>query len=364
MQKLGDFDTAHTLSDQDIVSTLAHIHTTETALAAARLATLAEADRRGIALKLGHSSVKRWYAHATRIPESNAAHQIALGTWLHHHPTIAAALTDGTIHYLHAKAIADGHTVITTADPTLDNNTQHELIAALLHVATHSIAKAVTDRAHELAHHAAATARARYDAEQQRRTEEQKNTPPEDTDGDGDGGGVDDGADGDDGVGRGADETEKTPDVDDAPQGPPPLPVSENTALNELHIYPLANGRNDIRGNYDKLTTERLKAALSPHAAPRPGPDGTRDPRTPARRNADALADIIAQHLRGGMRASGAPTADVKLIVRLADLMKKPSSARGEGPSGESPSSESPSGQNPSGGGPRDRSPNGRSPSG
>ena len=106
-KKLGDFTTAHTLSDQDIVTGLAHIHTTETQLAAARLAMLTEADRRGLALQLGHSSIKRWYAKAVRLPEGNIAHQMTLGKWLTHNPTVAEALTDGTIHYLHVKAIAD-----------------------------------------------------------------------------------------------------------------------------------------------------------------------------------------------------------------------------------------------------------------
>lgn len=66
MTKLGDFTTAHTLSDQEIVSGLAHVDATEKYLAAARMAMLAEADRRRLAKKLGHGSVKRWYADAFR----------------------------------------------------------------------------------------------------------------------------------------------------------------------------------------------------------------------------------------------------------------------------------------------------------
>ena len=94
MEEVGGFTTAHTLSDQDIVTALARIHTTETSMAASRLALLAEAERRGLALKLGHSSIKRWYSNAVRIPEGNAAHQIALGYWLGAHPSVAEALSD------------------------------------------------------------------------------------------------------------------------------------------------------------------------------------------------------------------------------------------------------------------------------
>jgi hypothetical protein len=69
MTKLGDFTTAHTLSDQEIVSGLAHVDATEKYLAAAKMAMLAAADRRRLAKKLGQGSVKRWYANAVRIPE-------------------------------------------------------------------------------------------------------------------------------------------------------------------------------------------------------------------------------------------------------------------------------------------------------
>ncbi|OLT36137.1 hypothetical protein BJF84_10955 [Rhodococcus sp. CUA-806] len=161
MEEVGGFTTAHTLSDQDIVTALARIHTTETSMAASRLALLAEAERRGLALKLGHSSIKRWYSNAVRIPEGNAAHQIALGYWLGAHPSVAEALSNGTIHILHAKAIADGHSTILTADPTLTDTHQADAVTVLLDIATRSLPRTVTDRAHELAHQAACDARAR-----------------------------------------------------------------------------------------------------------------------------------------------------------------------------------------------------------
>ena len=86
MQKLGDFQSAHTLSDQELEYALAHIHTTETSLTAAKLAILAESDRRGLGLKLGYSSVAYWHATSTRTPEAQSAHHIRLGYWLTQHP--------------------------------------------------------------------------------------------------------------------------------------------------------------------------------------------------------------------------------------------------------------------------------------
>lgn len=323
MQKLGDFTTAHTLSDQDIVTGLAHIHTAETQLAASRLAMLTEADRRGLALQLGHSSIKRWYAKAVRLPEGNIAHQIALGKWLWHNPTVAEALTDGTIHYLHVKAIADGIATVLAADPTLAESRQTDVIAVLLDVATRALAKDVHDRGQELAQHAANDARARHEAERQRREQDrcdeerrksERANSPDDTDSDD----------------RDSDDDRPDPRDDtrpnNTPQPPPPLPVSENRALNRLGIYPLANGRSKIDGNLDKLTVEKLKSALSPLTAPKPAPDGTRDPRTPDRRNADGLSELLDRYLHA-RTGTGSGGVNVNLTVSLADLLKKPTNA-------------------------------------
>jgi hypothetical protein len=106
------------------------------------------------------------------------------------------------------------------------------------------------------------------------------------------------------------------------------VPVAENTALNTLGIYPLANGRSKIDGNLDKLTTEKLKTALSPLTAPTPAPDGTPDPRTPNKRNADGLAELLDRYLNGhhntGPSSTRPGSTNVKLIVPLTELMKKP----------------------------------------
>ena len=312
MEEVGGFTTAHTLSDQDIVTALARIHTTETSLAASRLALLAEAERRGLALKLGHSSIKRWYSNAVRIPEGNAAHQIALGYWLGAHPSVAHALSNGTIHILHAKAVADGHSTILTADPTLTDTHQADAVTVLLDIATRSLPRTVTDRAHELAHQAACDARARHETERRRREEEQrhkasdKNSRPDSKPGD-----------------QPPAPPSSPPVPPPGPPMPPPVPVAENTALNTLGIYPLANGRSKIDGNLDKLTTEKLKTALSPLTAPTPAPDGTRDPRTPNKRNADGLAELLDRYL-SGHHNTGPSRTDVKLIVPLTELMEKP----------------------------------------
>ncbi len=66
----------------------------------------------------------------------------------------------------------------------------------------------------------------------------------------------------------------------------------------------------NIRDNHDGTQTMTvretdenmalIKAAMGPLDAPKPGPDGTRDERTPEVRRADAVMEIIRQVLRGG----------------------------------------------------------------
>lgn len=317
MEEVGGFTTAHTLSDQGIVDGLARIHAAETSLAASRMSMLAEADRRGLALKLGQSSVKRWYGNAVRIPQGNAANQIALGYWLGAHPSVAEALDNSTIHEAHAKAIADGFSTILAADPTLTDDHRADAVAALLDLATHSLPRAVTDRAHELAHHAARDARARYDAEQQRRRHAERDVADN----------SDKGEDTDKGTERSPDDNptdDNSPDSappDNAPAGPPPLPVAERTDLNSLTIYPLANGRRRFVGDFDKLTAEIFTTALSPLSAPKPSEDGARDPRSTGQRNADGFSELLDRYLQG-RHTSGQGGSNVTVTVRLSDLMK------------------------------------------
>ncbi|WP_255175845.1 DUF222 domain-containing protein [Rhodococcus sp. 06-1474-1B] len=301
------------LGDQELVSELADVISLENALAAQRLTLLAEIDRRGLAMKLGHSSVTRWYARSIRITDGSAARQNALGYWLFDHPTVLDALADGRIHAAHAAAIAEGYDVVVVADPTLDQERRDGIVAELLDTAMRNTAGQVTSRAQALAHAASDDARARHaKAEKQRREQEQRERERHDQERRSD--------DAATSTGRLPDPEPPAPEP--VPPTPAPRPVSENPDLNRFDLHALANGRFQFGGDIDRLLAEKLLTALSPLTAPRPGPGGERDPRSPSKRRADALDQILDRHLRGGTRGSaGGSRASVHLIVPLRDLL-------------------------------------------
>ncbi|WP_235387030.1 DUF222 domain-containing protein [Rhodococcus sp. B7740] len=304
------------LADQELVSELADVSSHENALAAARLTLLAEIDRRGLAMKLGHSTVTRWYAKSVRITDGSATRQMELGQWLTQWPNVLDALAGGDIHAGHASAIADGYATVVVADPTLDEQRHDAVVAELLETAMRGTAGQVTARAQALAHSAAEDARARHArAEKQRREREREQASRTDAGGSGDAGGPGDAG----GLGDAGPEPAGPEPV---PSGPPPVPVSENPGLNRFDVHRLASGRFQIGGDVDRLLAEKLLTALSPLTAPRPGPGGERDARSPSKRRADALDRILDRHLRGGSRgASGGSRASVHLIVPLRDLL-------------------------------------------
>ncbi|MDI9897968.1 HNH endonuclease signature motif containing protein [Rhodococcus sp. IEGM 1381] len=305
------------LGNQELVSELADVNSLENALAATRLTLLAEIDRRGLAMKLGHSSVTRWYARSVRITDGSAARQNALGYWLRDHHSVLDALADGRIHAAHAAAIAEGFDVVLVADSTLDEQRREAIVAELLDTAMRSTAGQVSSRAQALAHSAADDARARHEnaekrREQERQEQERREQERRDQTGSSN---------------HAATSTAslpypEPPAPEPVPPTPAPRPVSENPNLNRFDVHPLANGRFQFGGDVDRLLAEKLLTALSPLTAPRPGPGGERDPRSPSKRRADALDQILDRHLRGGSRGSASGSrASVHLIVLLRDLL-------------------------------------------
>ncbi|NMO00288.1 DUF222 domain-containing protein [Gordonia sp. TBRC 11910] len=92
--------------------------------------------------------------------------------------------------------------------------------------------------------------------------------------------------------------------------------VAEDRALNELSFSPGADGRFTGEFDLDCVTAARLHTALDPLCAPVSGPDGEPDPRSAAKRRADAFDQIIASYLRHCDRpAQGGEKPNVLLML-------------------------------------------------
>ncbi len=66
-----------------------------------------------------------------------------------------------------------------------------------------------------------------------------------------------------------------------------------------LHLGTAWDGMTVLTGRLDRETGAKLRAVLDPMAAPKPSDDGTRDPRTAGKRNADALETLVNTALSG-----------------------------------------------------------------
>src|SRR3954452_9966349 len=113
--------------------------------------------------------------------------------------------------------------------------------------------------------------------------------------------------------------------------------VSQRT----LSFTDRGDGTQRISGILDTLAAATLKAGIDPLAAPRPAADGTQDPRTPGRRRADALMDLVEQALRHGAlpKARGA-RPHLIITAGLDTLMKLKGAPPATTASGETVSAE------------------------
>ncbi|WP_081605967.1 DUF222 domain-containing protein, partial [Rhodococcus sp. AW25M09] len=124
-------------------------------------------------------------------------------------------------------------------------------------------------------------------------------------------------------------------------------PPAEDTDRNELFASKTLNGRLALKGDFDAVTGEKLLTALSPLTEPRPAVDGTQDPRSPAKRRADAFGQILDHYLASSDRPNeGGDKPHVNLHIRLKDLTDLRNTAASTGAGGNGSGSGSGSGEN------------------
>ncbi|MFC4603647.1 HNH endonuclease signature motif containing protein [Rhodococcus kronopolitis] len=116
-------------------------------------------------------------------------------------------------------------------------------------------------------------------------------------------------------------------------------PDGENPELNEFHASATLGGRVHVKGSFDAEVGEALNTALSGLSTPHPSTDDDgnpiRDPRSAAKRRADALEQIIRGHLdnaRGPVEGGEQPHVTVTIdLDALKEAVAKTATAPATG---------------------------------
>jgi hypothetical protein len=92
----------------------------------------------------------------------------------------------------------------------------------------------------------------------------------------------------------------------------------------DLRFSEIADGSTRVSGRLDGESAAMVRAALDPLAAPNPGPDGERDPRTAGQRTADALVELARRaNDRGGLPVGHGVRPHLAVIITANGLQTK-----------------------------------------
>jgi hypothetical protein len=246
---------------------------------AATLRVLHEVDRRGVAVERGRTSTAAWLRAAHRLHPATATRLVATAKALHDDPAgplvrhpddPVARPRQGLRDAFAAGQVSAEHVaVITTAvdqlpdtvDPVTRADAETALVAAAAAHDPRALAHIGTHLRHTL----------------------------------------------DDTGGAGLAETE-----------------ARLVAARELQLRQQNDGSLVVRGHLDPELGAALRSQLTPLAAPRPADRGHRDPRTPAQRNADALAELLRRYAGAELSpTSHGAAATVSITMTLDTLQQR-----------------------------------------
>ncbi|MGH8839127.1 MAG: DUF222 domain-containing protein [Jiangellaceae bacterium] len=91
----------------------------------------------------------------------------------------------------------------------------------------------------------------------------------------------------------------------------------------DLRFSDTADGSTRLSGRLDAESAAMVRAALDPLAAPNPGPDGERDPRTAGQRTADALVELCRRANDGALPVGHGVRPHLSVIITLDSLVAK-----------------------------------------
>ncbi|MGH3657592.1 MAG: DUF222 domain-containing protein, partial [Micromonosporaceae bacterium] len=91
----------------------------------------------------------------------------------------------------------------------------------------------------------------------------------------------------------------------------------------EVRFSEGADGSTRVSGRLDAESAAMVRAALDSLAAPNPGPDGERDPRTAGQRTADALVELCRRANDGALPVGHGVRPHLSVIITLDSLQAK-----------------------------------------
>jgi hypothetical protein len=235
-------------SGPQLLTALIDVDTVEASLAAVRLALVAAVDTRGAAVATGAATTGTWLRAALRRETRAARREVRLAKALTEHPQVREALATGRITQSAAQAVTDALRALPTSMPA---GQVDEAEATLVADAQLLDADGLTTTIRHLRYVTGPDAARALQAEERRQQ-----------------------------------------------------------LRRELHVYPVGDGWVGLHGHLDAEAGAKLLAALDPLTTPTPSTTAGPDPRSPARRTADALITLVEMALRAGHLPStgGAPT--------------------------------------------------------
>ncbi|MFD1815019.1 HNH endonuclease signature motif containing protein [Rhodococcus gannanensis] len=257
------------LSDDAVLNLLPELSERMRQLDALRVRLAHEVHERCLNKKVGGASTADWLSGACRLTPGHARKLVAAAHSVRHRPDVADAMTSGTTDVDQVRAITN----LLDQIPDLLRGTEPELVEECTRQCTdYLVAAAEHEHAGETTRRAAAL----------------RTMLERDQDG--------------------------------------PAPDDENPALNEFHVTQMPGGRVRLKGTFDKITGEQFMTAVSSLSKPTPGRNNATgelepDPRSPAQRRADAVADIVRFYLDSGAAPrEGGERPHMTVFVDLRDL--------------------------------------------
>ncbi|MCK9878229.1 HNH endonuclease [Frankia sp. Ag45/Mut15] len=267
-------------SSDDVTEALCALHETAARLAAVRSLVLLEAEDRGLAKDAGAADLSCWLAGRMVMAKHEAAQQVALAQQLFAGPYQATgeALTDARISEAHAQVIRAGMEALPAEVPEeIRARAEQQLIEDAQQLDPSQLKRAAIRLREQLTE--VDSSPGGDDPHEDSRTGEHsrsrradKNSPDDSGEGDG----QDDSAEG-----------------ASARSGQQRDPHSAR----QLTFVDTPEGTTLIRGELDPEGAGLLRTALDALSAPAPTVNGQRDPRSPARRRADALVEFVRHAL-------------------------------------------------------------------